>query len=121
MLFRIGHGVLRPRHLLALLEALEIIPAPLRGHGPTQFVCHPVSDVACAPAFAAVRSRAGERPSQLLVLRPRQHLRRPPGSGVLPIDHARWPLLVVALGDLANPIARVARVLGNGGGCLPFC
>lgn len=37
-----------------------------------------------------------------------------------PILHARWPLLVVAAGDLTNPVARIAGALGDGCRGLPF-
>ena len=37
-----------------------------------------------------------------------------------PIAHPLWSLLVVALGDLANPGAGVASALGNGSARLPL-
>jgi len=68
LLFGIGQGMPRPRRLLTVLEALQIIPAPLRGHRPTERGGHPVGDVACSPAFRPVGRRAGQRLTQLLLL-----------------------------------------------------
>lgn len=61
LLFSVGQGVLGPRHLLTLLEALQVVPAALGGDRTAQTGCHPVSDLAGPPVFRPVRSWTRER------------------------------------------------------------
>ena len=105
-------------HLLAVFEPLQGVPAPLRGDWTAQPGRHPVGDITCPPAFGSVGRRPSQRhPQFLLLLRP-EHARRPPRRGVLPVDHGVWALVVVALGDLADPAAGVAGGVRDGRGSL---
>ncbi len=113
MLFGIGQRVARSRHLRAVLEALQIVPAALHLHRTPQLGGHPVGYRPTAPMLGPIGRRACQRRPQLLLLSGREHARRAPRGRVLPVDHARGPFDVVALGDLANPGAVVAGALGN--------
>jgi hypothetical protein len=71
LLFGSGQGMLRPGHLLAALEALQVVPAPLRRHRTTYLGRHPVGDVARPPAFGAIGGWPRERLAHLLLQRRR--------------------------------------------------
>jgi hypothetical protein len=105
--------MLRPGQLVAVLEALQIIPAALGGDRSPQARGHPIGDVTRSPALGSVGRRAGQRRPQLLLLLSRQHARCPPGGRAPPVDHAGWPLLVVAFGNLADPAAVIPGGVGN--------
>src|SRR5262249_5387379 len=87
LLLGVGQSVLRTRRLAALLEPLQIVPAPLELHGTAEFLSHPVGYRPAAPMPAPVGGRPGERRPQLLLLLGRKHAWGAPGGRVLPIDH----------------------------------
>ncbi len=113
LLFAVGQGVARPRRLPAVLEALQVVPAALHWHRTAQLSPPSSRPPPAAPVLRPVGRRPGQRLPQLLLLLGREHARRAPGGRVLPVDHARGPLGVVALGDLPDPGARVAGALGD--------
>jgi hypothetical protein len=61
--------------LLTVLEALQIVPAALRGDRPAQLCRHPVGDVMCPPALGAVGSRTCQRVPQFLPARAANSIR----------------------------------------------
>src|SRR5262245_55962901 len=60
LLFWTGQGIARSRCLAALLEALQIVPAPLHLDGTAELVRHPVGDRATGPVFGPAGRRAGK-------------------------------------------------------------
>jgi hypothetical protein len=101
-----------PRHAPLAPHAHQIRPAQIHTDRTTQFGAHPRCHRAANPVLALGR-RAPDRRSQLGHLLGRERRRGPMGVGGSPIDHTGWPLGVVALGDLANPVARVAGARGD--------
>ncbi len=98
-------GLAQPR-----AQALQVVPAALLSDGTAQALTHPRCHHAACPALPS-GSRAAERLAQLFQLRAGEQQWRAPRPRVLPVDHALRPLGVVALGDLADPVARVAGAL----------
>ena len=116
----VGQGVARPRRLPALLEPLQVLPAALH-LPPDGRACAAIQSATARqrPVLRPVGRRPGQRLPQLLLLLGREHARGAPRGRVLPVDHARRPFGVVALGDLPDPGARVAGALGDVLGQLP--
>ena len=68
LLLWVGQGLLWSRRLAALLEALQVVPAPLDLHGPTEPLGHPVGDRTTRPVLAPVGRRSIQRCAQVLLL-----------------------------------------------------
>ena len=118
LLFSIHQRLAPLRHVLTMLgglQALQGVPAALWGDRMAPLSCHPVRHGPCAPPLGPVRRVPRQRLAHLVLLRGREHAGRPPRSGVLPVDHVLGILLVVALGNLRDPRARIPRALSNGG------
>lgn len=83
LLFLVGQRVLGSWSLAALLEALQIVPAPLDLHRTAEPLGHPVGHRSTRPVLAPVGRRPGERRSQLLPARAADslHPRVQDGSG----------------------------------------
>src|SRR4051795_8030583 len=99
-------GVPRPRHLRAVAELPEVVPAALRPHLAAEPDRHPRRHLGTGPQ-AAVGGRLGRRgPQRRLARGARERL----GADVPapPIAEAARPVLVVAARDLADPAPAVA-------------
>src|SRR4051795_12194153 len=86
-------GVPRPRHLWAVAELPEVVPAALRPHLAPEPGAHPGRDLGAGPQPAVGRRRGQRDPQRRLVLGPEQR----PGAGVPapPVAQAVRPALVV--------------------------
>ncbi len=112
LLCGIGQHVARARLAPLALQAHQVDPAHLRAHRAAERLAHPVGDQAPGPVVALGRWPAHGR-GQCGQLLPREQRRRAVRVGVLPIVHPLGAFGVVALGDLADPVARIARALGD--------
>jgi hypothetical protein len=120
LLLGVGQRVARARHLLRVLEAHQIAPAQMVGDGPSQPLCHPGGNLLPRP----VRVLGGRRSqclAQLLLQRGRQDRWRAIGGRVSAVMHAVWSLLVVALGDLADPVRPIPGYRGQLSGGAALC
>ncbi len=90
------------------VQAHEIDPAHLRADRAAELAAHPVRDQAPQPVVA-LRRRAAHRRGQLGELLGREQRRGTVRVRVVPVAHPVGAFGVVAFGDLADPIARIAR------------
>src|SRR5262247_1356425 len=99
--------MLRPRQLLMALEALQIGIAERVGDRTAEALADPRRHSGAGPALMTCHGRRqGHAP--LLLLRQLQRGRRAMGGRVTAIAHAVRALAVIALGDLPDPVGRVA-------------
>jgi len=102
------------------LQAHQVDPADLRTDRAAKPAAHPLGDQTPRPVVALWRRLADGR-CQLYQVLGREQRRGAMGMGVVPIAHALSALAVVALGDLPDPVARVAGALGDVLGQLAPC
>ena len=94
------------------IQAHQVDPAHLRAHRTAQYLAHPLGDHASSPVVA-FRGGATDGCGQRSQLLPREQWRCTMGVRVAPVVHTLGALSVIALGDLANPVARISRTLGD--------
>ncbi len=101
--------------LQAVLGAHEVAPAQMVGDRVAQAGADPRSRIPTGPVLVVCRRRGHGLP-QLLLQRGRHGRWGAMRCGVPAIVHARRSLGVVALGDLADPVRRVAGDRGHRNG-----
>src|SRR5689334_5321108 len=94
------------------LQPYQVDPAHLCAHRTTERLTHPRGDQAPGPVVALGRGATDGR-SQRSQLFGREQRRRTMAVCVAPVVHALRAFGVVALGDLADPIAGIAGTLSN--------
>src|SRR5258706_1588748 len=102
------------------LQAHEIDPADLDADRAAELAAHPLGDQTPRPVVAP-RRRLAHSHCQLHQVLAREQRRGAVRMGVLPIAHPLGALSVVAFGDLANPVARIAGALRDVLGQLTPC
>jgi hypothetical protein len=120
LLFGVGQRMPGPGHLRAVLEPQELAPAQVVGDRMPHPLRHPRGDVSARPV-RALGCRLGQQPAQFCLQLRRHHRRWALRGRVAAVDHPSRPLLVIALGDLADPVRPVAGHRSERGRGAPLC